>query len=60
MPVDVQINEVTSRVSATDPELVNDPEFVRRIVMVVKEELAREAEVERHRANDRRGPGGKR
>lgn len=60
MPVDVRISEVTSKVSASDPELLNDPKFVRRIVMMVKEELARDAEVERHRLKDRGGPGGRR
>ena len=55
MPVDVQIAEVTTRVSATDPELLNDPKFIRRLVTLVKEELARETEVDRRRDADRQG-----
>lgn len=63
MAVDVQIGEVTTKVSATDPELLNSPEFVRKIVMLVKEELARDSDIARRREADRqglRGPSGRR
>jgi len=55
MAVDVQISEVVARVSATDPELLNSPALVRRIVQLVKAELEQERDVEQRRAMDRKG-----
>lgn len=63
MAVDVHIGTVETKLTATDPDLLRSPEFMKRLVALVKEELAREEELKVRRAADRmasRNPGGRR
>jgi hypothetical protein len=63
MPVDMKIGSIQTRLSATDPATLQTPQFMARVVAMVKEELKREAEEEKHRTADRmamRGPARRR
>ncbi len=51
--MDVQINEIVSTVTVVEPQLLRDPRFLRQIVALVKEELAREELENRRRMADR-------
>lgn len=54
--MDVHIGTIETQVTATDPEHLNDPKFLARIVQMVKEELARD-ELEQSRREHDRNPG---
>ena len=63
MAVDMKIGSIETRLSATDPAVLQSPQFMARVVAMVKEELKREAEEDERRASDRkavRGPAGRR
>lgn len=63
MAVDMKIGSIETRLSATDPATLQTPQFMARVVAMVKEELQREAEDDRRRESDRtavRGPGRRR
>lgn len=63
MAVDVHIDRIETKLTATDPELLRSPEFMQRLVTLVKEELAREEELKTRRSADRmasRTSGGRR
>jgi len=60
MPVDVHIGTVETKLTATDPELLRSPEFMRRLVALVKQELVQDEELKARRTSDRmasRNPG---
>ena len=63
MAVDMKIGSIETRLSATDPAVLQTPQFMARVIAMVKEEMKREAEEDRRRDSDRtaiRGPGGRR
>lgn len=63
MAVEMKIGTIETRLSATDPATLQTPQFMARVVAMVKEELKRDAEEDQRRAADRkavRGPAGRR
>lgn len=61
MAVDVKIGTVETTLTATDPDILRDPRFLRMVVALVKEELERDRLEDRRRAADRQashGPAG--
>jgi hypothetical protein len=56
MPVDMHIGTIETKLSAADPDALRTPAFMAEIVRMVKEELAREKELEARRDADR-APG---
>ena len=53
MAVDVRIGAVEAHVSATDPAVLRGREFLDAVVAAVKEELARDRQLEARREADR-------
>ncbi len=53
MAVDMRIGSIETRLSIADPATLQTPQFMARIVAMVKEELERDAQDERRRASDR-------
>jgi hypothetical protein len=63
MAVDMKIGAIETRLSATDPATLQTPQFMARVVAMVKQELQRESEEEQRRRSDRqavRGPSRRR
>ena len=63
MAVDMKIGSIETRLTVTDPAVLQTPQFMARVVAMVKEELKRETEENNRRDSDRtamRGPAGRR
>jgi hypothetical protein len=54
MAVDARINNISTQVTARDPALADDPQFVAMIVSKVLAEIDRSQEERRRRDADRR------
>lgn len=54
MAVDMKIGSIETRLSATDPSTLQTPQFMARVVSMVKEELRRDADEDKRRDSDRR------
>ena len=59
MTVDVKIGTVETTMTARDPELLNDPKLIAKIVQMVKQDLMREMEEEKRRDADRNSRRGR-
>lgn len=53
MAVDLHIGTIETTLSAADPEAIRTPQFMAGVVAMVKEELARERDLEARRDADR-------
>jgi hypothetical protein len=53
MAVDLHIGTIETTLSAADPEAIRTPQFMAAVVAMVKEELARERDLEARRDADR-------
>ena len=54
MAVDMKIGSIETQLSVTDPDSLQTPKFMARLVAMVKEELKREAEEDKRRDFERR------
>lgn len=60
MAVDLRIGSVETTLTAADPEALRTPELLSALVALVKQELARDRELEAQRNSDRGSTRGKR
>lgn len=60
MAVDLRIGSVETTLSAADPEALRTPQLMAALVALVKQELARDRELEAQRNSDRGSTHGKR
>ncbi len=60
MPVDVTIGTVETKLTAQDPDLLQNEAFIARIVAAVKAELEKEQQLEQRRDADRAASRGAR
>ncbi len=60
MAVDLRIGSVETTLSAADPDALRSPQVLSALVAMVKQELARDRELEAQRDSDRGSTHGKR